>query len=207
MGWVELETGRPDLAARTFQELLANPAIASDPRVALTTLWGLGLARAATGAGAGAQKALDDLEARRQGLFVKPATRLSLSLSGALATNREAGQPAVADLERAASMLAPLYNTTVNPTAITIDLLARAYEVAGDLAKAREVYERIAAMTFDRVESGATWARSFYHLGLIAERQGDKARAREQFRKFLEIWKDADKGLPEVADARKRMGQ
>jgi len=54
---------------------------------------------------------------------------------------------------------------------------------------------------------GATYARSFYHLGLIAEQQGDKPRARAQFKKFLELWKEADKGIPEIADARKRMGR
>jgi cytochrome c-type biogenesis protein CcmH/NrfG len=54
---------------------------------------------------------------------------------------------------------------------------------------------------------GATYARAFYHLGVIAEQQDDQARAREHFRKFLELWKDADPGLPEIADARKRMGQ
>jgi tetratricopeptide (TPR) repeat protein len=88
---------------------------------------------------------------------------------------------------------------------VALGLLAGAYEVAGDLTKARETYETITTLIADRMSSGATWARSFYHLGLIAEKQGDRARAREQFGKFLEIWKDADKGLPEVADAKKRL--
>ncbi len=87
--------------------------------------------------------------------------------------------------------------------AVIFDLLAQAHEVAGDLTKARETYEKITALTTGRLAFGATYARSFYHLGLIAEKQGDKARAREQFTKFLDLWKDADKGLLE--DAQKRV--
>jgi cytochrome c-type biogenesis protein CcmH/NrfG len=42
-------------------------------------------------------------------------------------------------------------------------------------------------------------------LGKIAEQQGDKSRARENYRKFLDLWKDADPGLPEVTDAKSRL--
>lgn len=96
----------------------------------------------------------------------------------------------------------------VNPTdehASILDLLAQACSVAGDRAKARETCQKITALTTGRMAWGATYARSDDRLGLIAGRQGDKARAREQFRTFRELWKDADQGLPEVADARTRL--
>jgi tetratricopeptide (TPR) repeat protein len=121
-----------------------------------------------------------------------------------LAAKRGDGRTAVADLERVVSTLPHQLGEGTNHAA-ALDWLANAYLVAGDLAKARETYEQITKLTTGRLGYGATYARSFYHLGLIAERQGDKARARESFGKFLDLWKNADQGQPEVADARKRM--
>jgi hypothetical protein len=42
-------------------------------------------------------------------------------------------------------------------------------------------------------------------LGKIAEQQSDQVRAGENYRKFLDLWKDAAPGIPEVEDARKRL--
>jgi cytochrome c-type biogenesis protein CcmH/NrfG len=42
-------------------------------------------------------------------------------------------------------------------------------------------------------------------LGKIHEQKGDKAKAVVNYQKFLELWKNADPGLPEVEDAAKRM--
>jgi len=85
------------------------------------------------------------------------------------------------------------------------DNFARALYESGDLEKARNTYERVALFAFGRIFIGDTYARAFYMLGKIAEQQGDKSRARENYRKFLDLWKDADPGLPEVTDAKSRL--
>ena len=36
------------------------------------------------------------------------------------------------------------------------------------------------------------WARSFYLLGGIYERRGESDRAREQYRQFVDLWRDGD---------------
>jgi cytochrome c-type biogenesis protein CcmH/NrfG len=42
-------------------------------------------------------------------------------------------------------------------------------------------------------------------LGKIYEQQSDTAKAIQHYEKFLDLWKDADPGLPEVEDAKKRL--
>jgi len=89
--------------------------------------------------------------------------------------------------------------------ALFFDRLARALYESGDLEKARQNYEKITLLTIGRLWRGDIYAKAYYMLGKIAEQQGDKARAIANYRKFLDLWKDADAGLPEVADARKRV--
>ena len=83
--------------------------------------------------------------------------------------------------------------------------LALAYLKSGNLVKAQGQFEKITQLTTGRLRYGDIYAKAFYMLGKIAEQQGDKVRAGENYRKFLDLWKDADLGLPEVEDARKRL--
>jgi serine/threonine protein kinase/Tfp pilus assembly protein PilF len=90
--------------------------------------------------------------------------------------------------------------------------LAGAYLRMEDLDKARETYGRIVSMTSGRFVLGQPdysdlYAKSFYQLGIIHEQQGNRAEAIEHYEKFLDLWKNADPGLPEVADAKIRLGE
>ena len=42
-------------------------------------------------------------------------------------------------------------------------------------------------------------------LGKIYEQQGNAAIAIEHYEKFLDLWKDANPGIAEVEDAKKRL--
>ena len=71
--------------------------------------------------------------------------------------------------------------------------------------KARTEYENIASMTMGKLYRGDIYARAFYRRGRIDEEQGLKDRAKEQYGKFLDLWKDADPGIPQVgAEERKK---
>jgi hypothetical protein len=47
--------------------------------------------------------------------------------------------------------------------------------------------------------------KAHYFLALAYERSGWDNKAIEQYRKFLDIWRDADAGIPEVRGARGRL--
>jgi serine/threonine protein kinase/tetratricopeptide (TPR) repeat protein len=85
------------------------------------------------------------------------------------------------------------------------DSLALAYYKVGDSEKAREEYERITSLTTDRLNYGDIYAKSFYMLGKIYEEKDWKGKAIEHYQKFLDLWKDADPGIVEVEDAKKRL--
>jgi serine/threonine protein kinase/Flp pilus assembly protein TadD len=83
--------------------------------------------------------------------------------------------------------------------------LGLAYYKAGDLENAQKTYEKVASSTSGRFDYGDVYAKSFYMLGKIYEEMDYKGKAIENYEKFLEIWKDADPGLPEVDDAKSRL--
>jgi serine/threonine protein kinase/predicted Zn-dependent protease len=85
------------------------------------------------------------------------------------------------------------------------DVLARAYQKVGDLDKAIEVYRKL--LTFDAAGQDRRIRIPVYHyrLARLYEENGLKDKADGQYRIFLDLWKDADPGLPEPPDAKKRL--
>jgi tetratricopeptide (TPR) repeat protein len=84
--------------------------------------------------------------------------------------------------------------------------LAEAYLEFGRLDNAVAEFEK-ALTRYDDVRAGETICavKAYYLLGLAYEKSGWNNKAIEQYEEFLEIWKDADPGIPEVEDAKERL--
>jgi len=85
------------------------------------------------------------------------------------------------------------------------DVLARAYQQMGEIDKAIEEYERL--ITFDPKSEDRYFIhpKYYYRLAKLYEQKGWKDKAIEHYEKFLDLWKDADPGIAEVEDVKKRL--
>jgi pentatricopeptide repeat protein len=77
-------------------------------------------------------------------------------------------------------------------------ILANAYRMNGQLDKAAEVHKEML-----RIFKGH--ALSHYELGKIYEEMKRPMEGKKEYVKFLEMWSEADEGLPQLVDARKRL--
>jgi serine/threonine protein kinase/tetratricopeptide (TPR) repeat protein len=85
------------------------------------------------------------------------------------------------------------------------DTLARAYEQSGETDKAIAEYERLTTLGQRAREPFLIHPKYYFRLAKLYEKKGTKIKARENFERFLDLWKDADPGLPEVEDAKKQL--
>jgi serine/threonine protein kinase/Flp pilus assembly protein TadD len=85
-------------------------------------------------------------------------------------------------------------------------LLAKSYLESGNLSDAVSVMEK-ALLRYDAARAGEHFkgVMAYYLLALAYEKSGGKAKAIEKYEEFLEIWKNADPGIPEVQDAKERL--
>jgi tetratricopeptide (TPR) repeat protein len=88
--------------------------------------------------------------------------------------------------------------------------LGRAYEVAGEPDSALATYERALATRrlLGLFDEALTLAHTYRRLGELYEERGDRARAREYYGRFVELWAGADQELqPAVREARARLAR
>ena len=84
--------------------------------------------------------------------------------------------------------------------------LAEAYLQSGQAEEAAGLLERILLSYDERRISYPTLSVKAHHLlGKAYQQLGQNEEAMGQYRQFLDIWKDADPGIPEVEDAKERL--
>lgn len=86
--------------------------------------------------------------------------------------------------------------------------LAQCYLETEQNAKAIDAIQKMQRIYYNYYGNrAALYPKSFYLLGKIYEKNGDKKLAIESYEKFLNLWKDADKDLPELSDAQAHLAK
>jgi tetratricopeptide (TPR) repeat protein len=87
------------------------------------------------------------------------------------------------------------------------DGLARVAMARGDLDGAIEIYRRLNTPGLENPWTSVLEPRYVLEVARLLDEKGDHVAAREEYARFLELWKNADPDLPELAEARTRLAQ
>jgi tetratricopeptide (TPR) repeat protein len=118
---------------------------------------------------------------------------------------------AISLLEKEFSLYIPIIYSWSYPRLFTLynfpsdqDVLARAYQKMGDIDKAIVEYKKL--LTFDPASQDRRMLNPVYHyrLAILYEQKDLREEAKKEYVRFLQLWKEADPGIPEFADAKKR---
>ncbi|MEN6559382.1 MAG: tetratricopeptide repeat protein [Acidobacteriota bacterium] len=202
LGQVLLEQGKPEAALAELRTAVTG----SDSDVSRTRarLIVLGAACARTGDDAG----IEDLTRRFRESVGPGAPRRVLRdydlFTGVVAYERGRYREAVAALEKAAATLPSAFPPSAYEPVI-FSCLGQAREKAGDAAGAAAAYEEILRETSFRFLFADSYPLAVLGKARASEALGRRADAIAGYRDFLELWRNADPGRPEVAEARARL--
>ena len=195
-----------DKASEYIDRSLGASRVLKDPLGIRRWLWWKGIAAIERHDLGEAEKAFEELKNSAQKSPYKIEMRKVEHLQGLIELEKGEYAKAIDDLKKACSWLpSEMLSGWMEPQALHYYPLALAYFKAGALAKARAEFERVTALMGAKLWFGDLYAKSFYWLGKVAEAQKDKRRAVASYGKFLNLWKDADPGTPEVEEAKTRL--
>jgi serine/threonine protein kinase len=203
-GYLNLRSGKIEKALEEVQAAVKVYVELEDLANQRAFLCWEGIAYLEMGSVVQAQKVAAELKSFIQDSLNKKAWRYYYLLEGMIELGQNYFSKAIENFNQAI-VLVSCQSGIPDEQAMFFGPLADAYYQAGDLKKAQQEYEKIISLSAGRAAYGDIYAKSFYKLGKITEEQGDKVKAREYYQKFLDLWKEADPGIPEVDDAKKRL--
>lgn len=84
------------------------------------------------------------------------------------------------------------------------DGLARVRIARGDVDGAIATYRKLITVDLSQKWTAVLEPRYVLQIARLLDKKGDRTAARQEYDRFLELWKKADNELPELAEARKR---
>ena len=207
--WLELQKNNPAGALQNARSILALAEELSDVELRAQALRIQGLALIKSARGEQALRVARDLQQLAERSGNRRLVGYYHDLMGRYyLENRNAGL--AEDFCSMSVAFLPSQHSDSDEHAVRYEALAAAYEANGDWTRAQKAYETIIDLTYGRMPWGAIYARSFYRLGQIYGRNGLNDKAKKAYTAFLDLWREADTGRPEVEDARrelKRLGE
>ena len=85
------------------------------------------------------------------------------------------------------------------------DVVARSYARLGDLDRAIAEYKKLIEFNPKGKDRRLRNPRYHYRLAKLYEQKGRRAEAKREYERFLSLWKNADRRLPEYVDATARL--
>jgi tetratricopeptide (TPR) repeat protein len=95
----------------------------------------------------------------------------------------------------------------MNSIPISKDLLARVYIKNKDYNQAIKEYERITTYDPENKDRRLTHPKFYYQLAKLYQQKNQPDEAIKGYKRFLDLWKNADPDYPELNDAKKRLAR
>jgi len=205
LGYSELELRRFSQAAEALKPVLELSQRTMTKNTQKLALHLLGLASLGAGQIEDARRTSQQLRQLVERTSCPKHLRYYYDLMGQIALAEGRPEQAINAFEQAIALLSAQQEGSSDEQAFFYNGLAAAYYQSGNLPKAIETYMGIISLTTGRLQWGDIYARSYYWLGKIHQGTGNRVEAAAQYERFLQLWKNADSGLPEVADAQKQL--
>jgi tetratricopeptide (TPR) repeat protein len=145
---------------------------------------------------------LEDDLTRRRNLVPSDVIKQSVqhSHAGRMALDRHETALAIQELEQAEALL----RAGQLSAGLRFEL-GSAYLNSGNDTEAAARFDRIVKSGAQRANNPVEFVRSLYFLGQISERKGERDKARDYYRRFVQYWGDGEMDRDRVADAKKKM--